>query len=130
MLHVMPAALLAPWWYRETDNPAWGRYYGALLGMFIFGVLLALLWAVPFCYFNGYPDEFDAANFSTTLGIPTWLFWGIAVPWLAADVFTTWFCFCYMKDDDIGEAQEGADIQEEVAEMHAHDADGGEGAGR
>jgi len=84
--------------------------------------LAALAWAVPFCYLNGYPDEFNAETFSTIWGIPTWVFWGIAVPWLVADVITTWFCFVYMKDDDLGVAREGADIAEEVAEMHADDA--------
>ena len=83
---------------------------------------VGLIWAVPFCYLNGYVDDFDPENFSTTLGVPTWLFWGILVPWLAADVFTTWFCFCYMKDDDLGEAKEGTDIEEEIAELHAADS--------
>jgi len=84
--------------------------------------LVALLWSVPYCYLNGFPEHFDAESFSTTLGIPTWLFWGILVPWLVADVFTTWFCFFYMKEDDLGEAHEGADIEEEIAEMHAGEA--------
>ena len=70
---------------------------------------VALVWAVPYCYLNGFPgDNFDPENFSTTLGIPTWLFWGILVPWLVADVFTTWFCFFYMKEDDLGEEAEEA----------------------
>ena len=86
--------------------------------------LTALIWAVPFCYLNGY--DYDPETFSTTRGIPTWLFWGILVPWIVADVFTMWFCFCYMKDDDLGQAHEGADIEEEVAELHT----GGKGAGR
>ncbi|GAB4144117.1 MAG: hypothetical protein Tsb009_15640 [Planctomycetaceae bacterium] len=81
--------------------------------------LAALLWAVPYCYLNGYVEQVDPETFSTTWGIPTWLFWGILVPWIVADLFTTWFCFCYMKDDDIGEAHEGADLAEEIAEMHA-----------
>jgi len=63
----------------------------------------ALLWAVPYCYLNGFPDTFDEKEFSTVWGIPSWLFWGIAVPWLLADVFTLWFCFFYMKDGDLGE---------------------------
>ena len=66
------------------------------------------------------PDAItDAESFSTTLGIPTWLFWGIGVPWLVADVLTTWFCFFAMKDDDLGEAPE---------EAESHDASGTEGA--
>ena len=78
--------------------------------------LTALVWAVPFCYLNGYIGDYDAKTFSTTWGIPTWLFWGILVPWIVADIFTTWFCFCYMKDDDVGAAQEGADFEQEAPE--------------
>ena len=75
----------------------------------IFFVWLAgLAWAVPFCYWNGYLDRYDPETFTTTLGVPTWLFWGIAVPWLVADLVTTWFCFFYMKDDDLGQAEEPA----------------------
>ena len=81
--------------------------------------LAAFAWAVPYCYLNGYQTNFDPDNFATVWGIPSWLFWGIFAPWIVADLFTTWFCFCYMKDDDLGESHEGADIQEEIAEMHA-----------
>jgi len=63
---------------------------------------IGLVWAVPFCYFTGYDETVDAATFSMTMGIPTWLFWGILVPWIAADIFTIWFCFCFMKDDELG----------------------------
>jgi hypothetical protein len=81
--------------------------------------LAGLLWAVPFCYFNGYVGNIDSEQIATIWGIPAWLFWGIAVPWVVANLFTTWFCFCYMTDDDLGEAHEGADVEEEVAELHA-----------
>ena len=64
--------------------------------------VVALLWAVPYCYFNGYGQAVDPETFSTTLGIPSWLFGGILLPWVVADVFTTWFSFAYMKDDDLG----------------------------
>jgi hypothetical protein len=33
-----------------------------------------------------------------------------------ADVFTTWFCFWYMKDDDLGSAGGGAELAEDAAE--------------
>ena len=73
--------------------------------------LAALAWSVPYCYWNGYPETFDAASFQTVLGIPAWLFWGIAVPWLLADVATTWFCFAFMKDDDLGHADDEAPLE-------------------
>ena len=83
--------------------------------------LVGLIWAVPFCYLNGYLGNVDPENISTIWGIPSWLFWGIFIPWIVADIFTTWFCFCYMKDDDLGETHEGLDLKEEVAELHAVD---------
>lgn len=79
--------------------------------------LVGLLWAVPFCYYFGYNVEPE--DVTTVLGIPTWLFWGIAVPWIAADIFTTWFCFCFMKDDDLGETAAAEDIPEKTGEAEA-----------
>jgi len=73
--------------------------------LIIFAVwVLALIWAVPYCYFNGY--DTDTANLKTVWGVPAWVFWGIVAPWLAANVFTFWFCFSYMADDDLGEETE------------------------
>ena len=77
-----------------------------------------LVWAVPFCYLNGYIDDFNLETFQTIWGIPSWLFWGIAVPWLVADIFTTWFCFFYMADDDLGEVREGPNVEADIAETH------------
>ena len=67
--------------------------------------LVALCWCVPFCYLNGY-NVADPENVPTTFGMPSWVVWGIAVPWIAADVFTVWFCFFYMKNDDLGVSPE------------------------
>lgn len=68
----------------------------------IFSVwVVALIWTIPFCYLNGYVWDFDPANVRMILGIPSWAFWGIVCPWLVGDVFTVWFCFFYMRDDDL-----------------------------
>ena len=65
----------------------------------IFAVwLAALAWAVPFCYLTGYGAGGAPA---TILGIPSWAFWGIAVPWILANAFTVWFCFRFMEDDPL-----------------------------
>ena len=68
--------------------------------------VIALLWTVPYCYLAGYSPAIEGESVSTVLGIPGWVFWGIAAPWLAANGFTVWFCCRYMKDDDLGESQE------------------------
>lgn len=70
--------------------------------------LCALLWAVPCCYLMGYSREFDPAAFTTYWGVPGWIFWGVALPWLVADVVTIWFCFRMMVDDDLGETNDEA----------------------
>ena len=78
----------------------------------IFGLWgVALLWAVPYCYLQGYVQDSggDPEQLAILWGMPRWVVWGIVVPWLVADLFTTWFCFFYMADDDLGEA---ADVNE------------------
>jgi hypothetical protein len=96
----------------SSDEPHSAEYDPTFLhsrreAVVIFGAWLAgLLWAVPFCYFNGYAENIDPESFPTVWGIPRWLFWGIFVPWIVADIFTTWFCFWYMADDDLDAAGE------------------------
>ena len=69
----------------------------------IFGSwFVALCWSVPYCYINGYGHQVDPETFSTILGIPSWLFGGIFLPWLVADLFTAWVCFFFMQDDKLG----------------------------
>lgn len=48
LVHLLPAALSAPWWLRRTPHrPAWARWYGGLgLGLLL-GVAVALAWAIP-----------------------------------------------------------------------------------
>jgi hypothetical protein len=84
--------------------------------------LVCLVWSVPYCYCFGYVDSFDAASFSTILGVPSWLFWGIALPWLLADIVTTWFCFCYMKDDDVGVADDELPANPDKSSLPKEDA--------
>lgn len=45
------------------------------------------------------------------LGIPSWVFWGIVLPWIAANFVTAWFCFGYMRIDPIEEADASGDKQ-------------------
>lgn len=63
--------------------------------------VVTLLWSVPYCYFAGY--DLNVAELKTVLGMPAWVVWGVAIPWIAASVFTIWFCAFVMVDDDLGE---------------------------
>jgi hypothetical protein len=70
----------------------------------IFGVwVVALLWSVPMSYLLGYGT---GAGNDTIIGIPSWVFWGIAAPWSVASVFAVWFSMFRMVDDDLGRAPE------------------------
>ncbi|MCA9077443.1 MAG: DUF997 family protein [Planctomycetaceae bacterium] len=61
----------------------------------------AMMWAVPYCYFFGYHPVGDPAELKTILGIPSWVFWGVVVPWgtccLASVALALWF----IKDEDL-----------------------------
>jgi hypothetical protein len=68
---------------------------------------LALVWCVSVSYFLGYGRDPDTVTL--ILGIPDWVFWSVIVPWGFALLFSVWFCFRFMADDDLGEDQdEGA----------------------
>lgn len=65
-----------------------------------------LLWAVPVSYAMGYGQEVAPGEVPTTLGMPSWVFWGLLLPWLVADAVTIWLCFGFIKNDDLGQAPE------------------------
>ena len=46
LVHVMPTALLAPWW-SATARAAWLRWYGGCFLVVVVGAAIALAWAIP-----------------------------------------------------------------------------------
>jgi 4-amino-4-deoxy-L-arabinose transferase-like glycosyltransferase len=46
LLQLLPAALLASWWGKGAQRN-WRHWYLGVLGAFVFGVLIALAWAIP-----------------------------------------------------------------------------------
>ncbi len=70
---------------------------------------VCMVWSIGWCYCVGYLGP-DGGPVSKVLGMPSWVFWGVAVPWLAADLFAVWFCFFFMVDDPLGEAQDETDL--------------------
>jgi 4-amino-4-deoxy-L-arabinose transferase-like glycosyltransferase len=47
LIHVLPAALLAPWWATPRENRRWMAWYATLFGALVLGVCAALAWAIP-----------------------------------------------------------------------------------
>lgn len=94
-----------------------------ILGLFA----VFCFWSIFVCYNYGYlsPGE-QRSEISMVLGMPAWAFWGLAFPWIVVDIVAVWFCFFYMKVDDLGEAHEGEDIAEQVAHLHGGEETHGE----
>lgn len=61
----------------------------------------ALLWTVPYCYLNGFQTTDAPREVEFILGMPDWVFWGVAAPWMVCNLVTVWFCFAYFVDDDL-----------------------------
>ena len=80
--------------------------------------VVCLIWSITCCYLLGYPGPeslpseghgshaLPNGQVARVLGMPGWVFWGVLVPWFAADVFALWFCFFFMADDPLGEAED------------------------
>jgi hypothetical protein len=60
----------------------------------------ALLWNISVGYLLGYHR--NPEDIRLVLGMPDWVFWSTVLPWGICLVFSVWFCFVYMADDDLG----------------------------
>ncbi len=75
------------------------------------GLLIMAIWAICLVwsslsgYFLGYNTQ--AANVSLILGMPSWIFWSVVLPWSLCLIFSVWFCFSFMADDDLGQDRDG-----------------------
>ncbi len=72
----------------------------------------ALLWTVPYCYTFGYQPPDDPEQLQTVMGMPSWVFWGIAAPWGVCSLATIFLCLSCIRDDDLGEAPEDAEPEQ------------------
>lgn len=82
----------------------------------------ATLYCCLTCYFLGYirdgqPRGVDDLN--PILGMPSWFFWGVVVPWFVCALVTFWFTGFVMVDDDLGE-DHAADLEAEIREEGEH----------
>ena len=57
------------------------------------------LWVVGYCLLNGY--DLDPAELKTVLGMPALIFWGVALPWVMANVVAIYFGLKFMADDPL-----------------------------
>jgi len=83
--------------------------------------LACFVWTFTYCTRYGYPTDVDPAAFPTVLGMPSWVVWGIVLPWSLANIVTLLFCFGFMQDATL----EPDDVAEQTAApSRAEDAGG------
>jgi hypothetical protein len=78
---------------------------------------LFALWVVGYCGLTAFDAE--RSDVATILGMPSWVFWGIAVPWTVAFGVTVYFSSCYMQDTDLVDDSERSDSTQVSAEESA-----------
>jgi hypothetical protein len=61
---------------------------------------ICLVWSVGSGYLLGY--QRSPEDIRLILGMPDWVFWSVVLPWVLCLLFSIWFCFAYMADDDLG----------------------------
>lgn len=72
-------------------------------------------WTLTYNGLFGKGEEGTAVEI--VLGMPKWVVFGIAVPWVLAVSVTVWFALCFMKDTPLGDDQGGeTGTKEEGAE--------------
>lgn len=62
--------------------------------------LAAAIYSISYCAAYGYDIPPDQLTF--TFGIPTWVFWGVVVPWCVCTVIAILFATFFVRDDPLG----------------------------
>lgn len=75
------------------------------------------MWVVGVCGFTAFDAE--RPDVDTLFGMPSWVLWGIALPWLIAFVVTVYFAGWYMQDTDLVDDSEPSESPQAPAEEEA-----------
>lgn len=72
---------------------------------------ILLIWAVFALWVVGVSGWLGFGNnpndpIKTVLGFPNWVFWGIAVPWLGANIVIFYFANKVMRDDPLSDGKD------------------------
>ncbi len=63
------------------------------------------VWVLAGAYTVGYAGLFAYRDGTPELiaGVPSWVVWGVILPWIVCTVVTCWYAMCGIKDEDLGE---------------------------
>lgn len=68
---------------------------------------VSFAWVIGYCTWRGYDGE--PTEFTLVLGMPSWVFWGILLPWVVVTAFTIWFALTQMADHPLDDVVSEAD---------------------
>src|SRR5439155_7004199 len=68
---------------------------------------VATVYSVGYCALFGYGRADEPIRF--VLGFPSWVFWGVVVPWGVCVLISGWFSWRFMSDEELGEVREDED---------------------
>jgi hypothetical protein len=81
-------------------------------------LVVLVIWTVACIYSVGYSFWFgyqrDPETLTFVLGIPDWVFWGVAVPWACCTVASFWVSHSLIADEDLGEVRPEAKLGKEA----------------
>jgi hypothetical protein len=107
---------------KEDEDPLLRSARRELKVAVIFWVVFAT-WALGLGKLLAYKKTADGEALSMILGMPSWVFWVVILPWFVATAFTVWFALRFMKDHDLLADSEmgkedivGREVKEEVIE--------------
>jgi len=65
-------------------------------------IAAGVIWFVFFVWVIGVSAilGYGAVEPTLVMGVPTWVFWGVLLPFIVATVLNCYFAFFYLKDDD------------------------------
>ena len=61
---------------------------------------LSSLWTIGYCWLYSY-EPIDPTRIQTVFGLPSWVFWGVAVPWLLTTLVSILFAIWGIQEDDL-----------------------------
>lgn len=66
--------------------------------------MIFLVWTVGVSFALGREESYlpdGAESPAMVWGMPSWVFYGVFLPWMMVNLVGVWFCFFFMQDDDL-----------------------------
>ena len=71
-----------------------------------------MVWTIGYCALYGYSPDPESP---LILGVPSWVMWGVFVPWTACTCLSTLLGLYFIRDADLGEDPDEKRSEHEAA---------------